>query len=296
MPRSNDMGRAFEFALCDQIINIFKNVTLTERAMYEQQRDIQHFEYLNFKTQNSYVESSTLICYNWLSNKINPRESYRLDRLPDSAGVYGDVTDIRIISERECLNISLKHNHDALKHPRLTRLPNWIGLNYDDEYTRIHNEIWDNFFELVEVVAPNATLFRDLTIIDRDFVNDNLYDPFCAFVADYLSENTSSPHAVRQMFNFLVGTYDFYKIIDRNDFIAIQEFINIPIPTRVKIKQTDRSHISMIFDNGIELNLRLHTASSRLIRSVKFDVRGIFDSIPTLIIEKSDKNYEASYY
>lgn len=286
MPRSNDMGRAYEFALCNQIIYTFSNIELTDRAELEQQRDMEHFYDLDYDTKNAYIKSAELICNNWLVKKIDPQEKYTLDRLPDRAGVEGDVTDIRIMSEVEKINISLKHNHDALKHPRLTRVPSWVGLESDDNYETIHDRIWDDFFKQAEKANPTATLFRDLTAIDADFINDNLYNPFCTFISNYLSKKTSSSQSVKHMFDFLVGTYDFYKIIDRKDCITIQDFINMPKPNTVIIRQTDRSHIAMTFDNGVILDLRLHTASSRLIRSIKFDVRGIFDDMKSLIIEK----------
>lgn len=286
MPRSNDMGRSYEFALCNQIKRNFINVTLTERAEAEQERDNHHFDDLDLYTQNEYIKSAELICSNWLTDKINCQEEYTLDRLPDRAGVSGDVTDIRIESNNEQINISLKHNHDALKHPRLTRLPSWVCKNDDDSYYSMHDLIWDRFFDAAYKLNPDATLFKDITSIDADFINNNLYNPFCSFITDYLSENTHTPKAVQNMFAFLVGTYNFYKIIDRTDHISIQDFINIPAPNSVEVFQINQSHIGMIFDNGVELDLRLHTASSRLIRSVKFDVRGTFDNIKSLIIKK----------
>ncbi len=286
MPRSNDMGRAYEFALCNQIIDNFKNVYLTNRTEAEQQRDAEHFNSLSHNTKIEYIQSAKLVCEKWLIKKIHPAELYTLDRLPDRAGVNGDVTDIRMVSDFDTINISLKHNHDALKHPRLTRIPNWIGLNSDAKYREIHDKIWDDFFVLAKKLNPGATLFRDLIAVDEEFINNYLYNPFCSFITEYLSDNSTSIQAVQNMFDFLVGTYDFYKIIDYRDHIKIQDFINIPKPTSVSIFQTDRSHIAMNFNNGVTLDLRLHTASSRLISSVKFDVRGVFDDIKSFVIYK----------
>lgn len=286
MPRSNNMGRAYEYALCERIMHFFPNITLTARAADEQQRDILHFNDLSYEDQCAYHKSAELICCHWLNQKIDQRYAYTLDRLPDSAGVAGDVTDIRLQSNFEQINISLKHNHDALKHPRLTRIPRWLGMGADPTYTQIHNNIWAEFFLSASRLEPNATLFRELVAIDDEFINNNLYDPFCSFIADYLSRNANTIEAIQHMFDFLVGTYNFYKVIDMRDCIVIQDFINIPKPTDVAIEQTDKSYIAMRFNNGVVLSLRLHTASQRLIRSVKFDVRGEFDEMQSLVIPK----------
>ena len=86
MPRSNNMGRSFEFMLCDQIARTFPNIKFTERAFNEQQRDAEHFFSLNHLIQEEYIKSTEIICNTWLVDKINKYDLYSLDRLPDRAG------------------------------------------------------------------------------------------------------------------------------------------------------------------------------------------------------------------
>ena len=286
MPRSNNMGRSFEFMLCDQIARTFPNIKFTERAFNEQQRDAEHFFSLNHLIQEEYIKSAEIICNTWLVDKINKYDLYSLDRLPDRAGVKGDVTDICIKNYAEQINISLKHNHDALKHPRISRVPAWVGIQKDHEYMRIHDQIWEDFFDAAAQLNPNAVLFKDLINIEKDFVNDNLYFPFCKLISSYLNQFTSEPVAIQQMFDFLIGNCNFYKIIDRKHFIEIQEFINIPKPPHVEICQTSKSYISINFDNGVSLSLRIHTAEKELTASAKFDVRGRFENLPIIEIQK----------
>lgn len=288
MPISNTLGRAYEYALCKNIQSLFSNVSFTDRALEEQSKDVSHYKSLSESEKQAYDLSASKICNNWLNSKILSTQNYLLDRLPDSAGVNGDVTDIRIQNDSSTLNISLKHNHNALKHPRLTRVPTWVGISKDVNYKNSYDTCWTNFIKKSKELAPSATLFRELVNLEKDFIFDNLYNPLCSLVSSYLVKNTLTSPQVQSLFKFLVGKYSFYKIIDTKDCILIQDFIDMPMPTSVKIMQTDKSYIQMNFDNGVVLTLRLHTASSRIsTKSVKFDVRGSFDNMKSLTITKN---------
>ncbi|WP_394899136.1 HaeIII family restriction endonuclease [Clostridium paraputrificum] len=288
MPVSNTLGRAFEYALCSKIASSFSNISLTDRAIAEQEKDIHYYNSLNHEEKVKYDISTTKICNSWLISKLNSRMLYTLDRLPDSAGVNGDVTDIRIENTNTIINISLKHNHNALKHPRLTRVPTWIGINSDPSYSQAYARVWSNFHTLARNLSPDSTLFSELIAINPNFIFDNLYNPLCSLVASYLDENINNSNQVELLFKFMVGRYNFYKIIDRRDYLLIQDFIDLEMPTDVEINHIAKSYIEMIFNNGVVLTLRLHTASSRMsTNSVKFDVRGCFDDIDSIIISKN---------
>ena len=288
MPIPNTLGRSYEYALCEKIVSLFSNISFTNRALEEQRKDISHYETLSESEKQAYDLSVSKICNDWLNTKILDDQSYSLDRLPDSAGVNGDVTDIRLESNLSTLNISLKHNHNALKHPRLTRVPTWIDIKADSNYRRLYDTCWTNFIQMAEKLNPNATLFRELVDIEENFIFDNLYNPLCNLVSNYLSNNISNIKQVQSLFKFMVGKYNFYKVIDTRDSVVIQDFIDMPMPTDVKIQQTDKSYIQMNFDNGVILTLRLHTASSRIsTKSIKFDVRGSFDNMTSIAIPKN---------
>ncbi|WP_215634780.1 HaeIII family restriction endonuclease [Clostridium baratii] len=288
MPVSNTLGRAFEYALCQKIDSKFDNITLTDRAVAEQSKDKRYYDALNSDEKSKYDISTNRICSEWLNLKLISSNMYTLDRLPDSAGVNGDVTDIRLEAPNAIVNISLKHNHNALKHPRLTRVPKWIDINTDSKYASDYKNIWDSFLSKANTLSSTATLFNELIAIEANFVFDNLYNPLCKLVSNYLTENIKTSSQVESLFKFMVGKYDFYKIIDNPDCVLIQDFIDLKMPKNVKIEQTDKSYIKMTFNNGVILNLRLHTASSRIsTKSVKFDVRGSFDDIDSITIKKN---------
>ncbi|MDM0740113.1 HaeIII family restriction endonuclease [Clostridium perfringens] len=288
MTASNTLGRAFEYALCKKIDSNFTNITLTDRAVVEQSKDKRYYDALNSDEKSKYDISTNRICSEWLNLKLIDSNIYTLDRLPDSAGVNGDVTDIRLESPNAIINISLKHNHNALKHPRLTRVPKWIDINTDNKYASDYKNIWDSFLSKANTLSSTATLFNELIAIEDNFVFDNLYNPLCKLVSNYLTKNIKTSSQVESLFKFMVGKYDFYKIIDNPDYVLIQDFIDLKMPKNVKIEQTDKSYIKMTFNNGVILNLRIHTASSRIsTKSVKFDVRGSFDDIESITINKN---------
>jgi hypothetical protein len=77
------------------------------------------------------------------------------------------------------------------------------------------------------------------------------------------------------LFNFLVGSKSFYKIIDEDDKVKILDFTNVDIPDKVEVRLRNKSYVDLYFSNGWKVGMRLHTASSRLGRSLKFNTQAI---------------------
>ena len=78
-----------------------------------------------------------------------------LAAMPDNAGVKGDVRDIRITiyaseSKKEMLRelgISCKNNHEAVKHPRITEVP-----DFAKEWTKGEFSCSEEFLDKMEKV------------------------------------------------------------------------------------------------------------------------------------------------
>ena len=62
------------------------------------------------------MESSCLKIYEWIISELE--ELTEVIRFTDYQGTLGNPTDIKVISNSRDLNISLKHNNDAVKHQR----------------------------------------------------------------------------------------------------------------------------------------------------------------------------------
>jgi hypothetical protein len=304
MPVSDRYGRAFEYCIANAIFLISEKlcpgkVKLTSRAENMQLTGQTQFRALD-SGQRKHFEGSGRKISEWLANNklkdFKPTEirAVEIDRIPDIAGVKGDVTDIRIrlsLLEKnpEIVNISLKHRHEALKHPRLTRIPEWIGLaktRAEQQYLKNYDYIWVSFFQKGKKLAPNAERFRDLKAIDPAFIEENLYEPLYNLVADFLKKNIKSPSQVQEMFDFLVGKFSYIKFVDQNGKIEVRDFSNIPKTSTVTIEYKKGGYLHLQFNNGWIISGRLHTATEWLKKSIKFDIQpnNLDSALPAIYI------------
>jgi hypothetical protein len=222
---------------------------------------------------------------NWFTNTAK----ILVDRLPDSEGIEGIVTDIRLTirytdGSESTKEISLKHNHDALKHPRLPRLPEQCGINdssIKEDYIKKHDKIWDDFFIKARNLKKGSTKFSEVKAIDASIIYTDLYEPLINLVKDFLLSNANNNKNAALFFQFLTSHINFYVIKNETDQIVIKHFMNIKPPSSFTMtypfdgKQTT---CLIKFDNGWNVTMRLHTASSEYYRygkihkSTKFDV------------------------
>lgn len=276
---SDRNGRALEYKIIDFLCSgesVFK-VTLTSRAKIDQARDYQKYLRLPNILKESYAKAAPVV-HSWLSNTIRDRDIL-VDRLSDDAAKKGDVTDICIKIKGREINLSIKHNHSALKHQRPPTTALWCGYvkksQEDTEFRKEYAVIVDGFIFESKKALPGATLFRDLVAISDGYIKNNLYLPVCSLVAGTIRKLCISPRNVQALFNFLVGSKGFYKIIDEDDKVKILDFTNVGIPNKVEVRLRDKSYVDLYFSNGWKVGMRLHTASSRLGRSLKFDTQAI---------------------
>ncbi|MEK6953769.1 MAG: HaeIII family restriction endonuclease [Candidatus Micrarchaeota archaeon] len=270
---SDDNGRTLEYIICKEILAHFEKCDLTERAKKDNAVDEKYYSRLSDKIRENFSKCAE-ITVRWLEKKIGSRKiKVILDRLPDSSGVTGDPTDIRLaFSNGRSINLSIKNNYPALKHPRLTRLPEQCGVNdsrvlakYDLQY----EGIWSKFYLEAKKSFPAAKTFEEIKNKDMEFINKKLYFPLTKLVMDFLNLNKSSAPT---FFHFLTGTIPFYMVKNSAHKVEIIDFTNIPMPDHMEITRASNSTILINFDNGLTLSLRLHTASKGLFeQSVKMD-------------------------
>jgi hypothetical protein len=83
--------------------------------------------------------------------------------------------------------------------------------------------------------------------------------------------------------HYLLGRFDFYKVIKENGTVSISSFnlggslgwgTRLPIPTNLQItpKPDSDTTLLMVFNQGWQISFRIHNASSRVEPSLKFDV------------------------
>lgn len=130
-------------------------------------------------------------------------------------GPYGDVRDVMCRKTKPGsktweIGFSCKHNHMAIKHPRITEKKDfgtaWIGYPCSKEY-----------------IDTVGTIMKPLEEYERrgipwNKVNDvhgNYFEPILDAMTDELvSICKAYPDAPKRLFSYFIGSQDYYKIID----------------------------------------------------------------------------------
>ena len=214
---------------------------------------------------------------------------------PDNvAEQTGDIRDILVIRRniKWEIGISVKHNHAALKHSRLSQNINfgekWFGVGCSQDY---FNEIRPIFSKLTDW-KNNKKLWQELNSKE-----DDVYMPLLTAFANEFRRLNDSNNIVDDLIKYLLGSNgnDYYKIIHRCNFTTIMPFnlsgtlnqatsmnqprIHVPtvvLPTKIidlDFKGGFKNTLILTMDNGWQISFRIHNASSRVESSLKFDIQ-----------------------
>lgn len=228
----------------------------------------------------------------------------------DKKGEEGDVRDILIIRRdiRWEIGLSIKHNHFAVKHSRLSKGldfgQSWFGDKCSQEYWREIAPI----FQKLEDKEKEGVLWRDLLNKATD-----VYVPLLrAFIAEVKRAYSKDKEVPRKMVEYLLGKYDFYKVIseDRKQATLIQA-INIHetlaqpdesgngptqgipvtnLPTRIvsiDMKPGSDTTVELYLDEGWQFSFRIHNAKDYVEPSLKFDIQIL--GMPTTLVTIEQK-------
>ncbi len=226
-----------------------------------------------------------------------------------AVGSNGDVRDVVCLRKASAweIGISCKHNHEALRHPRLTEsdkkgVPgnvadfgkSWFGYSCSNEYfqrmTTVMNLVrskegqpWKDAFEdkIQEVYVPALEAIKDE-------------------IVKLCSEHKDAP---QKMLEYFFGSKDFYKVISLDtskqtkivvfnmygtlnkpfgEHKPLKKTSKLPFPTRLieaRFKEKNTGEISkttlaLVFDKGWTITMRLHNADSNVkCTGLKFDVQ-----------------------
>lgn len=222
----------------------------------------------------------------------------------DTNGVTGDVRDILIIRHAIAweIGLSLKHNHFAVKHSRLSyRLDfgkSWYSVPCSDTYWKAVTPV----FEYLSKERSLGTKFYDLPDKDND-----VYVPILkAFIDEISLQSKLHPDVPAKMVEYLLGKNDFYKVIsiDKERLTRIQGFNmhgTLNLPSKVKRAEIEvpivslpsrivhigfvpnrNNTVEIYMDGGWQFSFRIHNASSLVEPSLKFDIQIV--GMPTTIL------------
>ncbi|GAA9181955.1 hypothetical protein Taiwan47_08160 [Helicobacter pylori] len=307
--KSNNQGRAYEYAWClalEQKLSVFKKVIVDKQNSFNVAN--RAYESLEKSLQERYLESSKqgvlllLDCEPLLSEVIGSSQNeITLSLQKDKLGEIGDIRDILIYFDRFCIGLSIKHNHDAVKHSRLSKDldfgEKWLGVGVSQNY----KDTIKPLFEKLENAKKEGMLWRDFPNKEQE-----IYAPLLqAFKKEVLRIDENKKNKVPQkMVEYLLGKYDFYKAIllerEQKTKLEAYHFNNtlnrsvknkpkriIPLsklPTRMiyfDFKPKSFNTLELVLDEGWSFSLRIHNASSRVEPSLKFDIKLL--SIPVSV-------------
>ncbi|WP_187934408.1 HaeIII family restriction endonuclease [Helicobacter pylori] len=299
--KSNNQGRAYEYAWClalEQKLSVFKKVIVDKQNGFN--ACYRAYESLEKSLQDRYLESAKqgvlllLDCEPLLSEVIESSQNeITLSLQKDKLGEIGDIRDILIYFDRFCIGLSIKHNHDAVKHSRLSKDldfgKKWLGVGVSQNY----KDTIKPLFERLENAKKEGMLWRDFPNKEQE-----IYAPLLqAFKKEVLRIDENKKNKVPQkMVEYLLGKYDFYKAIllerEQKTKLEAYHFNNtlnrsvknkpkriIPLsklPTKMiyfDFKPKSFNTLELVLDEGWSFSLRIHNASSRVEPSLKFDIK-----------------------
>ena len=308
MSKSDTQGRAYEYACLMALadgISQYRDVTMIENNPLAHARDC--YFTIDPGVQELYdISASAMIdklfdCEPMIIESAS--DSVELLIQDDGKGEQGDVRDILIIrAERQWeIGLSVKHNHFAVKHSRLSASIDfgnkWFGVPCSDQY-------WNDIEPIFDRLREDKRQDKIWNEMPDKF--DNVYEPLLqAFIDEIDRAYAVTPDLPERMVEYLLGEFDFYKVIsiDKKHITAIETFnlrgtlnqaadvvprYEIPIaelPTRIidlGFKPGTQHIVEIYLDNGWAFSFRIHNASTKVEPSLKFDIQMI--SVPIAIM------------
>lgn len=308
--KSNDQGRAFEYAciieLKDKIedkrpVTVDEESVMAARRAWETQSEVEQQIYL--RAADAFID--TLFSAEPLILEYDGEDDVVILSInKDSDAEGGDVRDIVITrkSIRWDIGLSMKHNHFAAKHSRLSSTidfgKKWYDIPCDKSYWNVVQPIFERLREL----KKKAVAWHDMP--DKE---DSVYKPIVdSFIKEMNRAYKVDSTIPARLISYLLGIRDFYKVvaIDKKQLTEFQSFnlrgelnkdgkrtkatLIIPkadLPTEIislRFKPESKSTVELYLNNGWSLSFRIHNASTIVEPSLKFDIQ--FLGVPANII------------
>lgn len=308
-------GKAFEYAC---VLAVYEELHIDQNVKVEESQQLLTAKSLYERVEGSLKNSldaaarAAVRIIKRLEPQLwypNGNEPLYLGIQADSAGIKGDVRDVLCIRRQNGWQIgfSCKHNHHAVKHSRLSDNidfgKEWFGYPCFKQY---FDEVVPLFTELRQMRDESKASGKPMLWEEVEDKWDRYYTPILQSFMDELKRIDEAHENVPEaLIRYLLGRYDFYKIIadDKNHTTRV-EAINISgtlnrisgkeksiakvallkMPTQfyhIGFKTGSQNTIEVVCDEGWQISMRIHSASSKVEPSLKFDVNLI--SIPSSV-------------
>lgn len=301
--KSNDQGRAYEFAwikTLEEELSKQRAVSIIHNSSFDANKKA--WDNIDSNTKHTYITSAKAAAGALLElepclqeTQENDADLLTLAFLKDEHGMQGDVRDIQI--KRDCLEweigLSIKHNHHAVKHSRLSHQldfgKEWFHIPCSDNYWQ---EI-EPIFNQLKIAKAKGEKWNALSNKEEDIYLPLLH----AFINEINRVNQLEDDIPKKMVEYLIGIKDYHKVVskDAQRLTLVHSFnmsgtlnqpsktkisaITVPIvklPTRLvalQLKPESKTTVEMYLNNGWALSFRIHNASTKVEPSLKFDIQ-----------------------
>ena len=299
--RSDILGRGFEYVF---ITELKKSV---EKTRPVEILDTPEYENVKEKWNSCNSEEKDNLKYSAIAGieelySLEPlilndgKDLLELSIQPDSAGEEGDVRDVLLIRRGISweIGVSLKHNHEAVKHSRLSRSLDFANSWFQEPCTP---QFWKDVASVFEYTERQRQLNKTWNDLGNDKIKKVYLPLLNAFVDEvnrqYAAHGTEIP---KKMVEYLLGKYDFYKVIGKdstgetlvevfnmngtlNKYKQTKPRVILPVailPKRIVhigIIPGSTNKVEIILDKGWAFTFRIHNASTKVENSVKFDIQ-----------------------
>lgn len=234
---------------------------------------------------------------------LNGEGKLYLEIAADSSGVGGDVRDIVCIrgddyDGRWEIGLSCKHNHEALKHPRITE-----GMDFGADW--MGASCSKAFFSKMESIMQPLTKNTGKEVLWSQ-IHDKSESFYIPILEAYLEEIrlicNENPNASKKLLEYFFGNHDFYKVIMdesrkatrvegfnmfgtlNKSYKQLKPIVNVSkvvYPTRLIAAERKQEKgvlsattIILTCDGGWAVSMRLHNKDSRAkLTSLAWDVQ-----------------------
>lgn len=281
MPTQTASGKAFEYALAKRLAFELGSTVSGTPALKAQK----HYDNLSITDRNE-RDDVARDAVNFLLIRDQRLTSGQIDSIRmqlDQSAVKGDVRDIVILTNHgQEIGVSAKNRNTAIRNSRLSPTidfgQEWFESPCSDDYFTDITPV----FEMLEPYESSRSLWRELP--DK---SNGVYIPLLnAFMKEtqriFINGDSQTP---TRMMRYMLGKHDYYKVYKDNGNVIVESFnmagslqwgSKLAMPTRLvdlSMKPKSVTTVNMIMDSGWQLSFRIHNATSRIERSLKFDVQ-----------------------
>lgn len=268
-----ESGKAWEYGLARKFADVLNTVLEIDKARIKSQDSYDLLsQYERYRIDNAAGEVALFLCAH--DERLLKTRSVQIQG--DKAGIEGDVRDILFCTDKEKIGISAKHRHNAIKHSRLSDSidfgEDWYGVPCSAEYWNTITPIFDDLKFQKEIGALWAGL-------------PDKHDAYYVPILDAFMNEVNQHADPSQLLSYLLGRYDFYKVIKENGNVSVQSFNmhgqlkwgrRLPLPEKIiqfGMKSRSKTTAIMHMDTGWVITFRIHNASKYVEPSLKFDIQ-----------------------